>query len=134
MVTGLITDVLCHLLYCPKLFIDTRKMELRTKVATKVEETELFNGEFEMEESDEEKYLGDLITSNGLNKKNINARKGKNMVLLRRLWECYKKFLSSDLLNSEAWYALSLADVEQLEMVDQALLKRILEMSTNKIC
>ena len=44
-------------------------------------------------------------------------------------------FLSSILLNSEAWYCLSLAEIEQLETVDQALLRRILEApsSTPKV-
>ena len=36
-------------------------------------------------------------------------------------------FLSSILLNCEAWYGLTLSDVEQLEIVDQALLKKILD-------
>ena len=131
-------------IYCPELYIDTWKMELRTKFETKVEE-DVFDGEFEMEESDEEKYLGDLITSNGLNKKNIAARKGKGYGIIERIIGMLQEisfgpnyfvvanllrhslFLSSVLLNSEAWYALTLADVEQLEMVDQALLKRIME-------
>ena len=44
-------------------------------------------------------------------------------------------FLSSVLLNSEVWYGLSVTDIEQLEQVDQALLKMILEApsSTPKV-
>jgi hypothetical protein len=36
-------------------------------------------------------------------------------------------FISSILVNSEAWYGLTLSEIEQLEIVDQALLKKILE-------
>ena len=132
--------------YCPELYIDTWKMELTEKFETKVEEEkDVFDGEVEMEDSNEEKYLGDLITSDGLNKKNIAARKGKGFGIIDKIMDMLQEisfgpnyfvvanllrqslFLSSLLLNSEAWYALSHADLEQLEMVDQALLKRILE-------
>ena len=121
-------------------------MENETKYETKVdEEIDAFNGEFEMEESEEERYLGDLITSDGSNKRNIAARKGKGYGIIEKIMEMLQEisfghnyfivanllrhslFLNSVLLNSEAWYALSLADVEQHEMVGQALLKRILE-------
>ena len=51
---------------------------------------------------------------------------GPNYFIVANLLR-HSLFLSSVLLNSEAWYALSLADVEQLEIVDQALLRRILE-------
>ena len=36
--------------------------------------------------------------------------------------------LSSILTNSEAWYGLSLAEIEQLEQVDVMLIRRILEV------
>ena len=35
--------------------------------------------------------------------------------------------INSILLNSEVWYGLSKADIEELESVDQSLLRRILE-------
>ena len=106
-----------------------------------------------MDESVEEKYLGDIITNDGSNRKNILARKGKGFGIIEKIMEMLRDisfgpsyfevakllrhslFLSSVLLNSEAWYCLSLADIEQLESVDQALLKRILEApsSTPKV-
>ena len=74
--------------YCPELYIDTWKMELRENFETKIEEEkDVFDVEVEMEDSDEEKYLGDLITSDGLNKKNINARKGKGFGIIDKIME-----------------------------------------------
>ena len=67
-------------------------MDLKTKYETKVdEEIDAFNGEFEMEESEEERYLGDLITSDGSNKTKL-LEKERGMALLKRLWKCCKKF------------------------------------------
>ena len=98
-----------------------------------------------MEESEEEKYLGDMITRDGMKKKNIGARKGKGYGIVERNIDMLQEisfghsyfevvnllrhslFLSSILLNYEVWYGLTLTDIEQLEVVDQFLLKRILE-------
>ena len=124
--------------------------EIRTKSK---EEIENFEGSIEMEDSAEEKYLGDIITHDGSNRKNIIARKGKGFGIIEKIMEMLQElsfgpsyfevanllrhslFLSSVLLNSEAWYCLSLADIEHLEAVDQVLLKRILEApsSTPKV-
>ena len=88
--------------------------------------------------------MGDIITNNGLNRKNIDSRKGKGFGIVNQIKEIlqdisfgpsffeianllrHSLFLSSVLLNSEVWYGLSLADIEQLELVDQALLRMVL--------
>ena len=133
-------------LYCPELSIDNWKLELKNGVETKNEEiSDIFDGDVEMEESHEEKYLGDIVTDDGTNKKNIAARKGKGFGIIERIIEMLQEisfgnnyfevanllrhslFLSSILLNSEAWYNVSPADIEQLEIVDQSLIRRILE-------
>ena len=132
--------------YCPDLLIDSWKIETKTEVKTKsVEQIDVFDGDVEMEESGEEKYLGDLITSDGSNKKNVAARKGRGFGIIDKVMAMLEEisfgpnffevaillrdslFLSSILLNCEAWYGLTLSDVEQLEIVDQALLKKILD-------
>ena len=77
-----------------------------------------------MEESEEERYLGDLITSDGLNKRNVAARKGYGIIekIMEMLQEIsfgpnyfivanllrHSLFLSSVLLNSEAWFLFHL--------------------------
>ena len=132
--------------YCPELGIDSWKMKVNTKIETNTDEhIDEFDGDVMMEESEEEKYLGDIITHDGMNKKNIAARKGKGYGIVERIIDMlheisfghsyfevanllrHSLFLSSILLNSEVWYGLTLTDIEQLEVVDQFLLKRILE-------
>ena len=102
-----------------------------------------------MEESTEEKYLGDLITSDGSNRTNVNARKAKGYGLVDKVTSMLEEisfgpnyfeialllrsslFISSILVNSEVWYGLTLSEIEQLEIVDQPLLKKILEASSS---
>ena len=132
--------------YCPELSIDSWNLELKNGVETRNEEiSDIFYGDVEMEESHEDKYLGDIVTNDGTNKKNIAARKGKGFGIIEKIIDMLNEisfgnsyfevanllrhslFLSSILLNSEAWYNVSQADIEQLEMVDQSLIRRILE-------
>ena len=63
---------------CPSLKID----EWEVKVIEDYDTNENivkdeYCGEHRMEESDSEKYLGDLISSNGRNEKNVEERKSK---------------------------------------------------------
>ena len=140
--------------YCPELGIDSWKLKEKTNFETKTGEyIDEFDGDIMMEESEEEKYLGDIITHDGMNKKNIAVRKGKGYGIVERIIDMLQEisfghsyfevanllrhslFLSSILLNSEVWYGLTLTDIEQLEVVDQFLLRRILEApsSTPKV-
>ena len=67
-------------IYYPELRIDCWKMNSIDEIKTKSkEEIEIdnFDGSIEMEESAEEKYLWDIITHDGSNRKNIIERKGK---------------------------------------------------------
>ena len=97
--------------------------------------------------SDSEKYLGDIICKDGTNKKNIEARKGKGTGIKNQIMDilddiCFGPYtfevslvlrdsllINGILTNSEAWLALSTAEVEQLEQADEALMRRILEVS-----
>ena len=44
-----------------------------------------FDGDHQIEDSDEEKYLGDLLTSDGSNEKNIKARKAKGFGIVDKI-------------------------------------------------
>ena len=99
-----------------------------------------------MVNSEEEKYLGDIVCHNGMNRTNIEARKEKGFGIKNQIMDmlhdvCFgpfqfevamiwreSLFLSSTLLNSEAWVGLSVAEIEQLEHVDESLLRNILEV------
>jgi hypothetical protein len=89
--------------------------------------------------------LGDLISADGTNTKNIKARKDKGFGIVDQIISmltdiCFgphffqvalvlrsSLFINSILLNSEVWYGLSKTDIENFETVDNSLLKRILE-------
>ena len=132
--------------YCPDLYIDNWKVENLADVEPENDsKIDAFDGDYQIEDSDEEKYLGDLLTSNGSNEKNIKARKAKGFGIADKIESMLNDiffgpfyievglilrsslFLNSILLNSEAWYGLSKSEIEQLEVVDNSLLRRILE-------
>ena len=91
------------------------------------------------------KYLGDVISKDGKNTKNIEARKSKGIGVVNQIMCILNDIifgpyhfevapiltksllLSSLLTNSEAWYGMSLAEIEQIEQVDEMLLRKILE-------
>jgi hypothetical protein len=132
--------------YCPDFYIDNWKVQPISEFEANQEETsDVFEGNFKMDSSDEEIYLGDLITADGSNSKNIKARKAKEFGIVDHITTILDNeffgplffevaiilrgslLIHSILLNSEVWHGLSKADIKELEVVDQALLKRILQ-------
>ena len=141
----------CHKLHvgkerksCPDLFLDEWKVKI-------VEETgyitlqDVQENDHIVEEVSDEKYLGDIISKDGRNIKNIKARAAKANGSINQIMEilenvCFGSFqfevamifrnslfLSSFLFNSEAWYNVTSADIDEMEKVDEMLLRRILE-------
>ena len=108
------------------------------------------DGEHEMKEVNHEKYLGDILSSDGKNAKNFAAIKSRGHGIVNQIMSmlegiCFGKFyfevamtlresllISSLLTNSESWYNLTLSDMRELESVDEILLRKVLEcpMST----
>ena len=130
---------------CQELFVDKwSEVELRNDVTGDIETNDLFEGEQAVEEKSEDKYLGDIISTDGRNMKNIKARiaKGKGIVnniltmlegipfgkhyfevgiILRN-----SLLVSSMLFNSEAWYNLTSAELDLFETIDLLLLRQLL--------
>ena len=97
----------------------------------------------EMIDANSEVYLGDIISSDGSNKLNIENRinKGRSKIaeimgLLQRLSLGNHHFnialllresifLSCLLFNSEVWYQLKKSDIEKLEALDRSLLQKL---------
>ena len=97
----------------------------------------------DMIEAKSDVYLGDIITSDGSNKMNIENRINKGsgkiaeiMGLLQRLSLGNHHFhvalllresifLSSLLFNSEVWYGLKRSEIEMMEALDRSLLQKI---------
>ena len=87
-----------------------------------------------MEEKDEEKYLGDLISTDGRNIKNVKARVAKGKGIVSKILSILdgipfgdfyfeiavilreSLLVSSMLSNSEAWYNVSNAELELLDV------------------
>ena len=98
-----------------------------------------------MEEKTEEKYLGDIISADGENIKNVKARVSKGKGIICRILallegipfgKYYFKvamilreslLISSMIFNCEAWYNVSKPELELLESVDLEFLRRVLK-------
>ena len=97
-----------------------------------------------MENREEEKYLGDIISCDGRNIKNVKARVAKGKGIVSRIISIldgipFGKYyyevgvilrnsllISSMLFNTEAWYNITQAELELLESVDILFLRRLL--------
>ena len=132
---------------CPDLWIDGWELKPVDSLSSGVSsQVDSFVGSSGVENSNSEKYLGDIIRNDGRNKSNIEARQGKGYGINNKIMEmlediCFGPFtfevaftlrdsllISSTLTNSEAWLGLSKHDVEQLEQVDESLMRRFLEV------
>ena len=98
-----------------------------------------------MEQVTEDTYLGDIISEDGRNGKNIKSRVAKgigisseitNMLDTITLGEHFystalllreSKFLNGILTNCEVWYGLSKEDTNELEILDRMLLRSFLK-------
>ena len=131
---------------CPDLFVDGWQLEEVTQIDTgeKVFK-EVHVGSTKMDEVIEEKYLGDIISHDGKNTKNIISRVNKGVGISNQIMSILEEiyfgpyyfevaimlrnslFISSLLSNSEAWYNLTREDIDKLEQADEILLRRILQ-------
>ena len=93
-------------------------------------------------------YLGDVISGDGSNKLNIESRISKGQGKIAQIMSMIEKisrgkhffkiafllresiFLSSVLTNSEVCYRITNSDLEELEVLDRSLLRRILSAPT----
>ena len=98
-----------------------------------------------MKVKSEQKYLGDVISSDGKHWKNIQDRKNKSLGTINQIIQIFfgkyyfevamvlrsSLLLSSLLLNSEAWVNLSETEIRKLEQTHEILLNRILGFESN---
>ena len=98
-----------------------------------------------MEETKDERYLGDIISTDGKNLKNIRARISKGKGIVNKIFTMLegipfgKKYfeigillrdsllISSMLFNSEAWYNVTDEELNLLETIDLKLLRKLLQ-------
>ena len=88
-------------------------------------------------------YLGDIISNDGSNTKNIKSRVGKGLGIISQIMNILETvsfgryyfeialtlresmFINGILTNSEIWYNLKKSEMEELEEVDRLLLRKI---------
>ena len=109
---------------------------------TKLEDS--YEGDTLLETSLGERYLGDIISQDGKNDKNITQRRNRGFgivtdinALLVEIMAGRQHFelatllrssclVSSLIFNCEAWYALTLKQIKVLEKVDENLIRKVL--------
>ena len=130
------------------LYVDGWQLhEVQSKNTHEIELQETFDGEHGMEESGNEKYLGQIISNDGSNVKNVAFRAGKGTGMVNIVENIIKNvpggkyhfeiavilrnayLISSMLSCSEVWYSVTEGDLRKLEQVDEKLLRKILNCS-----
>ena len=138
-------DMLCQDLYVG----EWNDMVVEDTQTGGYKKNEIFSGNVKMGERGEQKYLGDILSSDGSHSKNVQERRNRGYGIINQIMQILQStyfgkyyfevamvlreslFLSSVLLNSEAWVNYSEKDVRILEQCDEALLSNILECDGN---
>ena len=134
-------DFKCH----PLLFDTWEENEVQNADTGNLQVEDVCIGEEVMEEKHEEKYLGDVISKDGRNLKNIQARINKGKGIVKKILNILEGIpfgkmyfqvavllrnsllVSSLLCNSEAWFNLTDSELNLLETVDLILLRSIMK-------
>ena len=130
---------------CQDLKVDKwEELEIKSSEELMDDIKDLCTGSEVMEKKSEEKYLGEVISADGKNIKNVKARVAKGKGIITRIIALiegipFGKFyfqvamilresllISSMIFNSEAWYNVTKPELELLESVDLQFLRRIL--------
>ena len=131
---------------CQELSVDKwNEVEMENDITGEIETQDIYDGDHLMEEKTEEKYLGDVIATDGRNIKNIKARISKGKGIVTKILEMLEGIpfgkhyfevgiilrnsllASSMLFNSEAWYNLTKAELDLIETIDLQLLRQLLK-------
>ena len=112
--------------------------------------SEKFDGEALMENTEDQKYLGFILSSKGNNMKNINAMKNKSIWIINNIFDKLKSlnlkkyyfesaviflnvFLRSSILYSaETYYNLKEKEIRTLERIEENFLRKLFK--TTKGC
>ena len=131
---------------CKKLLIDKWTEQVRFNIdKNEFELIDSFEGEECMEEKEEEKYLGVLLSHDGRNMKNVKAKVARGTGIVKRIITILDTIplgkhyfevgmllrdsllLSSILYNAEAWYNLTNAELNLIETVDLMFLRKLMK-------
>ena len=134
---------------CQQLYVESWSEVLnKNEEKGTIEINDKYTGEELMEEIEEAKYLGDVISNDGKNIKNIKSRVNKGKGIVQKIINILEGIpfgklffevaiilrntllVSSVLCNSETWYNVTKAELDLLETVDVKLLRSILGAPT----
>ena len=130
---------------CQELSLDRwREQAIKGDEENEIAFKDVFDGEEMIEQKDEEKYLGDVLSVDGKNLKNIKTRINKGKGVVNRIMTMLngipfgKQYFkigiilrdcllaSCVLFNSEAWYNITAKELDLLETIDLLLLRQLL--------
>ena len=137
----------CKTNYCPGLCMDQWKMKKVNEARWDIRNFEdVLGDEYHMDNIEEQKYLGFVLSSNGKNTANIASRRGKGVGSVQQITSIldnmhfgHHKYkiviilrnsiiINSMLYNSEVWYAVTNKEIEKLEQVDEMILRSVLSL------
>ena len=132
---------------CPDLYVDTWKLGNEDEIVTAFDKlVDQETGESLLNKTESEKYLGDIVSCDGKNTKNILARRAKGVGIVDQVNKILEGtvygpfifevaiilrqslFINGVLNNAECWYGVKESELEQLEQVDEMLLRKLLEV------
>ena len=105
---------------------------------------ETYEGKEIIDTTDSEKYLGDIVSSDGKNTKNIQNRQNKGQGACTQVLQILESIffgnfyfqaavilrnsllISTMLFNSEAWYNVTSVEFERLEKIDETCMRKVL--------
>ena len=131
---------------CQPLYVDNWKEKDEPNSDFKeIRVGDIFDGEERMEETEQQKYLGDIVSQDGRNIKNFKMRVIKGIGIAKNILNMlegiyFGKYhyeaaiilrnsllVSSVIFNCEAWYNITSAEMTLLESVDIMMLRGILK-------
>ena len=136
---------------CPKLSVDSWKEIVQANDKGNKILKDISIGKEEMKEVQTKKYLGDIISSDGRNRKNIKDRTNKSMGNINKIVTSLKErpygrhyykalrlmresiLLGGMLTNGESWINLTKQDLDDLEKPDITLLRKVLDSNASKV-
>ena len=131
-------------------FVDGWEMkELQDVETEQLKQEDTFIGGMDVSHMNEEKYLGQIISSDGKNTKNIQKMRNTGLGLQNKVTQMLDAMpggqfnfiiakilrnsyvISSILSSSEVWYGITKEDLEKLEQVDEIWMRQLMNCSSN---
>ena len=133
-----------------EVYVDGWVMTNVTDVVTgNTKRIDTLDGSMEMSHMSSEKYLGQVISSDGKNTKNIEKLYNKGIGIKNKILQMLETMqggkyhfviakilrnsylLSSILTSSEVWYGVTQNEIDKLEQVDEMLLRNLMDCSSS---